>query len=165
MCRAHTGATRCTRCPRAQSIPTRSRSRKSNSKVGSPSRRCIASQNSRSDRGQSIARSSMCRMRSNSMPNASIRQTRQLAKPVSSPNDKDKLPGPPATTSCRAKPGWRPRSASSVGSAWLAINATPALASPSSASCRRAIKPHLKHRRDCHLHRDRCAGPLRGNCL
>src|SRR5271163_3563496 len=31
-------------------------------------------------------------------------------------NDKDKLPGPPATPSCRAKPGWRPRSASSVGS-------------------------------------------------
>src|SRR5580692_9510201 len=30
-------------------------------------------------------------------------------------NDKDKLPGPPATPSCRAKPVWRPRSASSVG--------------------------------------------------
>src|SRR5262249_51244903 len=30
-------------------------------------------------------------------------------------NDKDKLPGPPAKPSCRAKPGWRPRSASSVG--------------------------------------------------
>ena len=31
-------------------------------------------------------------------------------------NDKDKLPGPPATPSCRTKPGWRPRSASAVGS-------------------------------------------------
>src|SRR5262245_20522519 len=36
-----------------------------------------------------------------------------LPKP---PNEKDKLPGPPATPSCRAKPGWRPRSASSAGS-------------------------------------------------
>jgi hypothetical protein len=34
-----------------------------------------------------------------------------LAKPH---NDKDKLPGPPATPSFRAKPVWRPRSASSV---------------------------------------------------
>src|SRR5262245_2367206 len=33
---------------------------------------------------------------------------------LSGPNDKDKLPGPPARPSCRAKPGWRPLSASSV---------------------------------------------------
>ena len=38
---------------------------------------------------------------------------------VSHPNDKDKLPGPPASPSCRAKPGWRPRSASSAGSAMI----------------------------------------------
>src|SRR5262249_29791690 len=31
-------------------------------------------------------------------------------------NDKDKLPGPSARPSYRAKPGWRPRSASSAGS-------------------------------------------------
>src|SRR4051794_13304161 len=30
-------------------------------------------------------------------------------------DDKDKLPGPPARPSCRATPGWRPRSASSAG--------------------------------------------------
>src|SRR5262249_45561444 len=30
------------------------------------------------------------------------------------PNDKDKLPGPPPKPSCRAKPGGRPRSPSSV---------------------------------------------------
>src|SRR5207237_8799956 len=33
------------------------------------------------------------------------------------PTDKDKLPGLPARASCRAKLEWRPRSASSVGSA------------------------------------------------
>src|SRR5262245_12025895 len=37
--------------------------------------------------------------------------------PSTPPNDKDKLPGPPARPSCRAKPGWRPQSASSAGSA------------------------------------------------
>src|SRR5262249_51801730 len=34
---------------------------------------------------------------------------------ISPPNDKDKLPGPPAIALKRGKPGWRPRSASAVG--------------------------------------------------
>src|SRR5438093_1260920 len=34
------------------------------------------------------------------------------------PNDEAKLPGPPATPSCRAKPRWRPRLASAFG--WAA---------------------------------------------
>src|SRR5205085_2014919 len=33
------------------------------------------------------------------------------------PNAAAELPGPPARTSTRGKPGWRPRSASAVGSA------------------------------------------------
>src|SRR5262249_26321828 len=40
-----------------------------------------------------------------------------ILHPLVSPNDKDKLPGPPARTLKLAKPGWRPRSASAVGSA------------------------------------------------
>src|SRR6476659_5382887 len=40
------------------------------------------------------------------------------------PNDKDKLPGPPARPSCRAKPGWRPRSASSAWFGHLGIGPT-----------------------------------------
>src|SRR5262249_35141883 len=39
-------------------------------------------------------------------------------------NDQAKLPGPPATTSCRAKPVWRPRSTSAAGSA-MTVYAVP----------------------------------------
>src|SRR5690606_26640588 len=47
---------------------------------------------------------------------------------TSGQNNKDKLPGPPVDTSRRAKPGWRPRSASSVGDAapTLRVQGSPA---------------------------------------